>query len=240
MTKQTPIDAINHVMNALRYSLASYLRFARPWIDASAQSIADTISNVAESHRQHVTRIGELLVERHGHVESRIFPSAFTGLNDLSIGYLIPLVIEDEKQIVRLVEASAPALEYDAEASELVAHIVVSAKLHLQILERGVGHRRTTWRGRSIQARHQSSQWPAEATDRAAIDNKPGTFPACHRPLTVFTYVDKAASPASCIRRTGEQVSGPLTQKPSMARDLQYEPSLPRNGGLRPHMSTST
>jgi len=108
-------------MNALRYSLASYLRFARPWIDASTQSIAESIGHVAQHHRQHVTRIGELLVDRHGHVESRAFPQAFTGLNDLSIEYLLPLVIEDEKQIIRVIEATAVALECDAEASSVVA-----------------------------------------------------------------------------------------------------------------------
>ena len=31
MTKYSANEAINRVMNALRYSLASYLRFARPW-----------------------------------------------------------------------------------------------------------------------------------------------------------------------------------------------------------------
>jgi len=161
MTKQTPLDAINRMMNALRYSLASYLRFARPWVDAGAQTIAETIGHVAESHRQHVTRIGELLVERHGHVESRTFPRPFTGLNDLSIEYLLPLVVEDEKQIVRIIEASAAALECDAEASDLVAEIIDSEKRHLQILERAPGRRRAMRSDASVQARHRASEWPA-------------------------------------------------------------------------------
>ena len=68
MTRQTPIDALNGTINTLRYSLARYLRFARPWVDAGAESTAEMIEKVAESHRQHFTRLGELLVERHGHV----------------------------------------------------------------------------------------------------------------------------------------------------------------------------
>jgi hypothetical protein len=135
MTKQTLIDAINLPMNALRYSLASYLRFACPWVDASAQSIGERIGRVAEGHRQHVARIGELLVERHGHVKSETFPSAFTGLNDLSVEYLLPLVIEDEKQIIRVIEATAVILDSDAEASDLVAEVLDVEKRHLQALQ---------------------------------------------------------------------------------------------------------
>jgi ferritin len=160
MTKQTPIDSINQVMNALRYSLASYLRFARPWIDASAQSIAETIRHVAQDHRQHVTRIGELLVNRHGHVESRAFPRPFTGLNDLSIEYLLPLVIEDEKQIIQIIEASAVALNCDVEVSDLLAEVLDIEKRHLRVLERAPGRRRAMGSGESIQARRQASVWP--------------------------------------------------------------------------------
>jgi hypothetical protein len=161
MTKQTPIDAITRVMNALRYSLASYLRFACPWVDASKQPIAEAIRHAAEGHRQHVTRIGELLVERHGHVESRTFPRSFTGLNDLSIEYLLPLVIEDEKQIVRIIEASLAALESDAEASDLMAAIIDSEKRHLQMLERTPSHPRAMRSDASVQAQHRASEWPA-------------------------------------------------------------------------------
>ena len=36
MAKQIPNDAMNRVMNALRYSVANYLRFARPWVEVCA------------------------------------------------------------------------------------------------------------------------------------------------------------------------------------------------------------
>ena len=48
MTTHNSIDAINRVMNALRYSLVSYLRFARPWVDADAQSLEATIKDIAK------------------------------------------------------------------------------------------------------------------------------------------------------------------------------------------------
>lgn len=162
MRRQTPIDAINGTINALRYSLARYLRFARPWVDAGAESTAEMIEKVAESHRQNVTRLGELLVERHGHVESRAFPSVFTRLNDLSIEYLLPLVIDDEKQIIRVIESNAVVLEHDAEASSLLDEVLDCEKRRLQVLE-GLPVRRPAMSGGSfIQPRHRASKWSVE------------------------------------------------------------------------------
>lgn len=100
-------DAISRVMNALRYSLASYLQFARPWADPDVRAGADVIARVANSHDRDTTRIGKLLVERHCHAVSQAFPAAFTVLNDLSVRYVLSLVLEDERQIVRLMGGSS-------------------------------------------------------------------------------------------------------------------------------------
>ena len=35
--KQTPNDALNRILNAVRYSLASYLQFGRPWVAVQCQ-----------------------------------------------------------------------------------------------------------------------------------------------------------------------------------------------------------
>jgi hypothetical protein len=144
MKKDHLNDGMQHVMNALRYSLARYLRFAQPRVEASAQPIADAVGHVAETHGKHVMRIGEFLLERQGHVASRTYPLAFTRLNNLSIRYLLPLVVDDEVQIIRLVEAAANALECDAEAHELLAEVGESGKRHLQLLRDASNHRQAT------------------------------------------------------------------------------------------------
>jgi hypothetical protein len=142
MTKQnTRLETITGVMNALRYSLASYSRFARPWVHVGAKTISESITRVAEVHRQHVIEIGELLVARHRHVESRTFPSRFTGFNDLSIEYLLPWIIEDQIQILRVIKATARAITDDVAASNLLAKIVAVEKQNLQILRSASDHR---------------------------------------------------------------------------------------------------
>ncbi len=186
MARQSPNDAMNRVMNALRYSVATYLRFGRPWVHSNAGAVAEALWHLANSHRKHVRRIGELLIGRHGHVVSRAFPTAFTALNDLSIEYLLPLIVEDERQIIRLVEASAIALKGDSEATELAAEVVDSEKRHLQELQRA-SDLRSIASGKSARARRKQSVWPT-ANSRLAPRNLslagaiPELTPAVRRP----------------------------------------------------------
>ena len=167
MTTHKSIDAINRVMNALRYSLVSYLRFARPWVDADAQSLKTTIKDIAKQHRKHVMRIGKLLLSRYGHVESRTFPIAFGSLNDLSIEFLLPLVIEDERQIIRLVETSADALQSDAEVFGLMVDVLATETRHIELLQTATKPRRAIESAKSSALeRCRSPQWTIENEQR--------------------------------------------------------------------------
>jgi hypothetical protein len=135
MTTQFQFDAIKRVMNALRYSLASYLQFARPWIDANGESIADAIKCVAGHHSWHATRLGRLLMKRRANVVSRAFPATFTALNDVSVRHALPLVIEDSQRIVRHIEASLNTLRPDRDAYQLAMEICDGEKRHLSLLQ---------------------------------------------------------------------------------------------------------
>lgn len=140
------VKAMNRVRNALAWSVASYLRFARPRIDAGAEGVADTVRHVAISHRNHVFRVGELRRERHGHVESRTVPIAFTRSSDLSVECLLPLVIEDEKEILAFIESAADAIANDADARELLSAVVETEKRHLRVLLGGLARSDATAR----------------------------------------------------------------------------------------------
>ncbi len=48
MTKRSPNDAMNRLLNALRLSVATDLRFARPWVKVSVEPSADALWQVAQ------------------------------------------------------------------------------------------------------------------------------------------------------------------------------------------------
>ena len=56
---------LNHVLNLQRFSLPSYLRFARPRAGESDLGLLSVVVGIAEAQVENATRVGELLVERH-------------------------------------------------------------------------------------------------------------------------------------------------------------------------------
>jgi hypothetical protein len=135
-------DRLETVMHKFMYSVAHYLWFAHPWSSADARPIADALKRLGESHRDHIRRLGELLISRRRHIPRGSFPAAFTGLNDLSVQYVVPMAIEDENKIIRLLEAAAAELKLDSEAHTLLTDIIRSEKRHLQTLQAAANHRR--------------------------------------------------------------------------------------------------
>lgn len=125
---------LNHVLNLQRFSLAGYLRFSRPWASDPDHVLLQIVFGIAQIQQVHATRVGELLVERHASTEPGTFPMRFTGLNDLSIRYVAPLVVEDLQRIIHDLHWCAEALRDDSTAWELVQAILRDEERHLQML----------------------------------------------------------------------------------------------------------
>jgi hypothetical protein len=137
MTLRAIVDSkavLNHVLNLQRFSLANYLRFARPWACEPDHVLLTVVFGIARVQQEHVTRVGKLLVERHASAEPGSFPMRFTGLNDLSIRYVAPLVVDDLERIIHDLRCCAEALRDDGPALALVQAILRDEERHLQVL----------------------------------------------------------------------------------------------------------
>lgn len=129
-------DALNHVLNLQRFSLANYLRFARPWTREADCKLLATVFDIAEVQMQNATRIGGLLVERHASIEPGSFPTRFIGLNDLSIEHAALRVAEDLDWIIRNLQSCEDVLGDDAAAWELVQGMLRDEKRNINMLRK--------------------------------------------------------------------------------------------------------
>ncbi len=125
---------LNHVLNLQRFSLANYLRFARPWTREADHVLLAIVFGIADTQQKHAARVGQLFVERHASTDLGDFPRRFTGLNDLSIRYLAPLVVEDLKRIIHDLRSCGDAVRDDRPSWELVQAILADEQRHLRIL----------------------------------------------------------------------------------------------------------
>jgi hypothetical protein len=133
-------QVLNRALNLQRFSLANYLRFARPWAREADHVLLAVVFGIADVQRKNSVRVGELLVERHASVEPGVFPMRFTGLNDLSILYAAPHVVEDLERIVQELCVCGDMLRDDRTAWDLVQTILHDDQRHLQILRDELHH----------------------------------------------------------------------------------------------------
>jgi hypothetical protein len=131
---------LNRALNLQRFSLTNYLRYARPWASEADHILLALVFRIAELQMQNANRIGELLVERHASVEPGTFPMRFTGLNDLSIRYAAPHIVDDLEQIIHELHRCGELLRDDREACEIVQAILRDEQRHLTLLRDELRH----------------------------------------------------------------------------------------------------
>ncbi|HEY1376984.1 MAG TPA: ferritin-like domain-containing protein [Gemmataceae bacterium] len=128
------VTVLNRLLAVLRYSLASYLRHARPWAPPGNGRLLDAVRRVAADHEGHARRIGRLILNRRGRVEPAGFPVRFAAYNDLALDYLARQLVAHERTIVEEVACGAAALDRDPEARQVAEHILTVEREHLRTL----------------------------------------------------------------------------------------------------------
>ncbi len=114
---QNPLAILNRLMGLHLRSLPAYLSSAQPWFASADSPAENALRHIAEDQRIMANRLGAVILEHGGTIQSSEFPMEFTDLNDLSIDYLLQLVrqsLEDDIVDIRqcidqLQDAPAPA-----------------------------------------------------------------------------------------------------------------------------------
>lgn len=56
------MKVLNRLLAAFQYSLASYLRYARPWAHAGNARLLEAVRQIAADHEGHVRQVGTSFV----------------------------------------------------------------------------------------------------------------------------------------------------------------------------------
>jgi hypothetical protein len=127
-------QVLNRLLVALRYSLASYLRYARPWAHAGNARLLEAVRRITADHEAHVGRLGALILKRRGRVELAQFPTRFTAYNYLALDYLAPRLIEHQRGLIEEIARCIAGLGGDPEARRLAEDILAREKRHYRTL----------------------------------------------------------------------------------------------------------
>lgn len=135
MASAETIDALNRLYVIHNRSLPMYLSFARPFSLRRNDQAFDTLAHVVTDQQTMMNRIGQLILESEGDVDTGHFPMFYTGYNDLTIEFLVKRAIEQQKNDIAAIGQCVEQLGLAPMAQALAEEALGLAKGHLDNLQ---------------------------------------------------------------------------------------------------------
>jgi hypothetical protein len=134
MPSSNTIDVLNKLYVLHYRSLPQYLHYAPPHeLRQNAKASAVLAQIVADQIRT-ADRLATLVLDAGGLVDPGEFPMSFTALHDLSVDYLVKLLIDRQKKHISACEKLADMLSLAPYAQAAAREAVGEAKGHLDNL----------------------------------------------------------------------------------------------------------
>ncbi len=128
MSPPSTTEILNRLLVLHMRSLPMYLSYAPPYEFAR-------LDQIVEDHKRTVDRLGTLILDSGGTIDYGEFPMSFTSLHDLSLSYLIKLLIERQQKQIVVCEKLADQLGMAPYAQAAAREVVGEAKGHLENLQ---------------------------------------------------------------------------------------------------------
>ncbi len=131
-----PNDAaiLNRMLARETASAIHYISGAWPWAEVADQPTLERLKQLVAAEQDLCKGIAELLIRRRQAPQIGTFPEWHTELNYLSLDHLVPRLAEAEQKLIAAMERDLAGLE-DAEARDLIQHVLETKRHHLSELE---------------------------------------------------------------------------------------------------------
>lgn len=135
MSPPSTTDILNRLLVLHLRSLPMYLSYAPPYQLARNEHAKSVLEQIVDDQKRTIDRLGTLILDNGGIVDNGEFPMAFTSLHDLSLAYLLKLMIERQQKFVLVSERLADGLSMAPYAQAAAREAVGEAKGHLENLQ---------------------------------------------------------------------------------------------------------
>jgi len=135
MPSPSTIEVLNRLYVLHHRSLAVYLHYAAPDRLASNPKAQAVLAQMAADQTRTADKLATMILDANGQVDPGEFPMSFTGLHDLSVDYLVKLLIDRQKRHIAACEKLADMLTMAPYAQAAAREAVGEAKGHLDNLQ---------------------------------------------------------------------------------------------------------
>ena len=129
-------ELLQRVLRRESLALLQYAREAFPWTRIGEDKALAELRDVIDEDRQALADLGRFLTRRRvplPYIGS--YPADFTTVNFISLDYLLPRLLAEQRREVGTLEAEVPAAT-DPEAREQLVRLLDLKRRHLGVLER--------------------------------------------------------------------------------------------------------
>jgi hypothetical protein len=135
MSPPSTTEVLNRLLVLHMRSLPMYLSYAPPYELYTNPRAKAVIDQIVEDQKRAVDRLGTIILDSGGTVDHGEFPMSFTSLHDLSLSYLLKLLIERQQKFIAASEKLTDMLNMAPYAQAAAREIVGEAKGHLENLQ---------------------------------------------------------------------------------------------------------
>jgi hypothetical protein len=139
MNTDEAVRALEDLLVAESRSLAARLAEANPYLGWESGVDTLLVSQIIKDQRRHQERLAEVILALGG-VPRAVPPDTRSArLHYVDAGYILPLLVEEERRLIALYDGAAPRVAKEPAASAVVARNRSSHAGHLQRLPGGQG-----------------------------------------------------------------------------------------------------
>jgi hypothetical protein len=127
-------EVLNQVLVVMGRSLLQYSSDAWPWTGSHSSAARAVVEGLTAEQKTRVGHLADLLDGRGWTIDFGVFPD-FTGLHYLSLDFVLPHLVEDQRGVVREIEAALPKCAGDSAGTALLTEILPAERGVLSKLE---------------------------------------------------------------------------------------------------------
>ena len=132
----TVIEVLSGILRLLCRGLPTYLLEVKPWSQPEHERLRKALAQLVEDRRLYAGRVAQAIMDRGGFPDAGPFPLRFTGLNDVSLEYLVRVLIDSLHVDMEILQTSSARLEETPRLHDLSEEILGNTKGHAEILEK--------------------------------------------------------------------------------------------------------
>ncbi len=129
------VDILNRILSVHNASLVSYIKYASPWVAHGQQEAMALVNDAVEDQERSVKILGERILELGGIVEPGAFPLTYTSFHDVSLDYLLNLLLVTQQDDIDVIQQCVDSLEPDTRDRAIAEEILGNAQAHLDTFQ---------------------------------------------------------------------------------------------------------